>query len=339
MKHALLLLAAVALFTTGCIERRVALHLRYDEGTDVLRVLYVHTHILGHDDNERDWIVKTWRWRERLIPTLRILGYHAYLRVAADKYQQIDLDSPDKVEPVESKTDVPLDKIVIKPGDLFVGPDKALAYTHEVRFPGQVIDAALRHADQGLRDQFQRLVESERQRRTGGGVVSTWGECRESMIQAMRNIGTDESKQGIPFHHCLSGESLDQLAAAATGGKIRFARKGAVVSVGLPLTAADRRELARTIDAVREVARVKAKEHALTKSTMELLESVIAREEGDELRLSCHLPADAKFIEPAEALSEDDALLLAETLAAVKAAGVPVRSDVELGEVIAKFRE
>lgn len=48
MKNALLLLlATAALLTTGCIQRRVALHLRYDEGKDLLRVLYVHTHILG----------------------------------------------------------------------------------------------------------------------------------------------------------------------------------------------------------------------------------------------------------------------------------------------------
>lgn len=234
---------------------------------------------------------------------------------------------------------MPLDKTVIKPGDLFVGPDKALASTHEVSLPGEVIDALLRHGDVELGKQVQQLIDSERERRAGGGVVSTWGECRDSLIQAVQNIGTDESTEGIPFDHCLSDESLDKLAAAARGGKIRFARKGAVVSVGLPLAAADRRELARTIDAVREVARVKAKEHALSKSTMDLLESVIAREEGDELRLSCHLPADAEFTEPVEPMTEDDAMLAAETLEAVEAAGVPVRSDVKLSEIIAKFSE
>lgn len=354
MHRAMALVAILGCLLTGCIERRTAIHLRFDEQADVLQILHVHTHIFGHDKSERDWLIKQWEWRDRLIPTARVLGYIAYLRHSNDTYQQIDLDSPSPNEPPIQKTDLPLGGIVIRPGELFIGPDNALAYTHQVDLPGKTLDALLQRAVETSRDDWKKAITAERERRNSGGKVFAWEECRELLLRGVNNWGIDAPPVELPDdqraspERCLSDESLRKLEAAL-GGKTILSREGSLLSLTLPLTETDRGQVISIYGEVHETAMSKLKGKDLPKEMQRLVDHdflAFAREinvqpgADDLLILSCRLPRHLALLsDPSDAPpSEEEPALQKETVAAIKAAGIPVRSDVKLDDIVAKFR-
>lgn len=354
MYRALILLAAGCLLT-GCVERRTALHLRFDEQADVLQILHVHTHILGHDQPERDWLVKQWRWREKLIPTVRFLGYIGYLRQSDDSYQQIDLDSPSAGEPPTLNTDLPLGEIVIRPGEYFIGPDGALAYTHQIDLPGKTLDALLQRGVDATRQEWKKGIAAERERRKSGGKVFSWEECRDFLLQGVESWGTDapavavaEDQQAIP-DRCLSDESLAKLDGALDRKGI-LRREGAQLLLSLPLTETDRGQLISIYGEVHERALAKLEAKEVPKETLPLIDDsflrfvreMIVKPGADEtLVLSVRLPN--RLAVPAhpseERPSADEEALQKETLKVIKAAEVPLRSDVKVTDVIARFHD
>jgi hypothetical protein len=354
MHRALALVAIFCCLLTGCIERRPAIHLRFDEQADVLQILHVHTHIFGHDKSERNWLVKQWEWRDRLIPTVRVLGYIAYLRHSNDSYQQIDLDSPSANDAPIQKTDLPLGGIVIRPGELFLGPENALAYTHQVDLPGKTFDALLQRALKASRDEWKKGIAAERERRSSGGKVFAWEECRELLLRGVNSWGIDAPPVELPDdqratpERCLSDESLRKLEAALDGKNI-LSREGSLLTLSLPLNETDRGQVISIYGEVHERAMSKFKAKELPKEMQRLVDDdflAFAREINvqpgvdDLVILSCRLPRRfALLTDPSDAPpSEEEAALQRETVAAIKAAGIPVRSDVKLDDIVAKFR-
>lgn len=354
MYRALLLLAVAGCLLTGCVERRTALHLWFDEQADVLHILHVHTHILGHDKAERDWLVKQWHWRDKMIPTIRILGYTAYLRQSSDSYQQIDLDSPSATELPTFKTDLPLGDIIIRPGNYFSGPDGALAYTHQIDLPGKTLDALLQRGIDATREEWKKGIDVERERRKNGGKVFSWEECRETLLQSVESWGTDgppvavaDDQRATP-ERCLSDESLTKLDGALKSKRL-LQREGSQLSLSLPLTETDRGQLVSIYGEVHERALAKFKAKEVPKDVQALIDDafldfvrdIIVKPGTDDLLIvSCRLPRSLSV--PAHEIdmppSADDQALQKDTLAAVKSAGVPVRSDVKIDEVVSRFR-
>jgi hypothetical protein len=352
MYRLLLILAAASCALTGCVERRNALHLRFDEQADVLQILHVHTHILGHDKAERDWLVKQWQWRDRLIPTVRFLGYIAYLRQSNDSYRQIDLDSPSAGDPPILKTAVPLDEIVIRPGEYFVGPDNALACTHQIDLPGKTLDTLLQLGIDATRQEWKNGIAAERERRRNGGKVFSWEECREFLLAEVESWGaaprveTPEDRRASP-DRCLSDESLSKLEAALDG-KTLLRRDGSELSLSLPLIETDRGQLISIYGEVHEraLARLKAREvrkelHSLIDDDFLNFLRGITLKPGmdDSLTVCCRLPrrlavpAHPSVEPPTDAEQE----LQKETLKVIQAAGIPLPSSVKVTDVIARF--
>lgn len=353
MYRAILLLAVAGCVLTGCVERRTAMHLRFDERSDMLHILYVHTHILGHDQAERDWLVKQWRWRDKLIPTVRFLGYIGYLRQSADSYQQIDLDAPGGNEPPTLKTDVPLGDIVIRPGEFFRGPDNALAYTHRVDFPGKALDALLQRCIDAAHKDWKEGIVAERERRKNGGKVFRWEDLREDLLAEVARWGTDAPPLVVPDDQqpyptrCLSDESLGKLESALER-KSALHREGNVLSFSLPLSETDRGQIISIFGEVQEKAVAKFKDKEVPQEMQKLIDDefvsfvqdIFAKPGSDDLLiLSCRLPRKLGLpaAESAMPPTAEEQTLQKETLMAIKAAGIPLRTDVRLADVVEKF--
>lgn len=341
--HLLLALMVVTCLTqTGCIERRIAMHFRYDEKADTLAVMYVYTHVLAHDKEELDWLLKQWEWREKLIPLAPMLWFPAFVREADDAYRPIDLNDPSKAEPPKLTTDVPLDAIGIQPGEFFQGPDDSLCYTHLLLLPGKVLDAALAKAAVAANQGVAQSVVEELKRRADGGKIRSWKDCRDHLAHAFgpAEDGTEPPADAPDPIHCLSPESLAMLQAAAEKREIKLQREGANLAVTAPLTEADRRGLISALEAGRDATLRKAKEKKANRSVMTLIESAAAKDAGgDLLRVSLRLPRNLDL----SALDEDPPLTgeqrqhLQETLVFAKANNIVVRTDLKISDITEKF--
>lgn len=354
MYRLLLTLAVASCALTGCVERRTALHLRFDEQADVLHILHVHTHIRGHDKAERDWLVKQWQWRDKLIPTVRFLGYTAYLRQSNDSYQQVDLDSPSAGEPPVLKTAVPLDDIVIRPGKLFIGPDNALAYTHQIDLPGKTLDMLLQLGVDATRQDWKKGIAAERERRRSGGKVFSWEEGREFLLAEVESWGAaprakmpDQDRASI--ERCVSDESLSKLEAALDGKKTLLRREGGQLLLSLPLTETDRGQLISIYGEVHERALAKLQARTVPDELQPLIDDdfldfirqiTLQPATDDSLIISCRLPS--RLSVPArpsdEPPSDDEQESQQETLKVIKAANIPLPPDVNVTDIIARFR-
>jgi hypothetical protein len=197
-----------------------------------------------------------------------------------------------------------------------------------------------------LNDDVKQAVAKERERRKNGGKVLPWEQCRKRNLQALKAIGSDEpmpvfAEDETPDpERCLSEESLGELVAAATAGKLGIRRTGPTIALDLPLAEADQRELVGLFAAAREVVLAKPKIKALPASVHELLEG-LAVKPGDAglLTLSGKLPArlESPVLEDVEPLTADQAIAQQETVAAIKAAGIKVREDVQVNDVVKRF--
>lgn len=119
--------------------------------------------------------------------------------------------------------------------------------------------------------------------------------------------------------------------------------------LSLPLTETDRGQLVSIYGEVHERALAKLKARELPKEMQALINDdflqfvreIIVKPGADELLVvSCRLPG--RLALPAHpsgvAPTEDEQGLQKETIAVIKAAGIPVRTDAKLEDVVAKFR-
>jgi hypothetical protein len=247
----------LALFCSGCLRADIFEFFSYDAATDTFRFLQLDLNIMNDEPSDLDHLVELWNERDRVIPQpaiFRLWSLPALLRVDASHLQAIDLAKMASQPPATVATDVPLDSIKIEPGKFFYTQDRTLCYYQQVTCSGKIVDRALALANEQLASGVKEVADKEIKRRAAGGKPISWDEFRAQQLPPSSNqpqVGGNQqqqNKEGLP----LDDASLAQVSKAATDGQLKVHRNGVVLSLGLPLSAADCQEAQKTMDVWRQ---------------------------------------------------------------------------------------
>lgn len=253
------LIVVACLGLTGCLQDEASMVVRYDEGADRFSMLTVYEHFRsssgsGNKENlatDAKALVQLWAARERMIPVEpSIFGTPNYLELSEDHRSLVDAEKDVEAAAIAWKT------IEIIPGRMFKDADGALGFYQEVRVPGRVVDAWLGVAASRLakNEGLVKALAEERARRAAGGARKTWAavrtQAREAVERSLARLDLEnaphvEGDEAIvaDLWACLEDRSLDAVREWMNGQKITFARRGRTVTVLIPLTAADAKEV------------------------------------------------------------------------------------------------
>jgi hypothetical protein len=266
----------------GCVKAKKTTFLRYDAEADRFELLTVYSNIYvdnGRDEaKDYDYLAAMW-WKQRgqivPMPTPDVFGLPALLRLTGREYQLISLDRAAEVENERQTSSLPLNKIVVSPGEFHVGKAQTLGYYQRVTLPGEFVDATLAEANKNVREKLSGVVAKEQQRRTGGGARRSWEEVRRELVGQGSSLvaliaPADPTSSFLPADPILpilsavDGESLGRLSKAVGDREAFLARQRGRVEWTVPLSADDCREAKRAYD---EVQRALAKELSKTFSS------------------------------------------------------------------------
>ena len=161
----------------GCVAAKPYTLLKYDAKTDTFHELRIYVDIRNGSDNRdqtagANGLSALWRERDRGIPNIpcfyekasagtdaapTFIRLCAPSRMGGNKYQLLYRQQPDAF----SMSSAWLERVAIKPGKLFLSPQKTLCYYHEVSLPGRALDEALRESDTDVRRALGARVEQE----------------------------------------------------------------------------------------------------------------------------------------------------------------------------------
>ncbi len=160
--------------------------------------------------------------------------------------------------PEHSERSKSLDGIKIKPGKLFLSPEKTLCYYHTVSLPGKVLDEGLRNGDAAQRKELTEQIEEELARRKNGEHPGSWEQLQQDLIADWEEWpisgSTFEGKKLNRAHSltCLDESSLKMLLASCKAERPIWSRKGGDFRSVWPLSAQDCRHAKAALDAVKE---------------------------------------------------------------------------------------
>jgi hypothetical protein len=255
----------------GCAAARPYTLLKYDAKTDTFHELRIYVDIRDGSDNRdqtagANGLSALWRERDRGIPN--ILCFYekasagtdaaptsfdfALKRIGEQKYELLYRQQPDPF----SMSSAWLDRAAIKPGKLFLSPQKTLCYYHEVSLPGRAWDEALREGDTDVRRALAARVEQELARRRNGGGREPWDDFQKKMVVRWDELAKNEFRiDGGPEPDplfCLDESSLKLLQAATKAKQPLIVRKAGEIRSSYPLSAEDCRRAKAVFDAVKE---------------------------------------------------------------------------------------
>ena len=273
----------VAIFVLpGCLsatERDVIL---YDPATDEFQTLMVLSDIHAKDSDDLDFLAKIVANRDHWIgPTLLSNGLATgeFLRLSNSTFAPLDFfNSPASTLTIQ-KTAVPLGSIKITPGTLFI-ENQTLCYYQAIRIPGKTIDRALEEAGQAAQEEYQdsftKGIQDELDRRATGGKTLSWDDLTRVGLQvlddSLKSPATAPASQPqsgaaapapttvpaatVPSEppqnptSVLSVASLNRLKAAFNAKQLHITRNRQILSLTLPLDAADAAAALKSVGAI-----------------------------------------------------------------------------------------
>jgi hypothetical protein len=247
----------------GCLQDEASMFVRYDEAADRFAMLTVYEHFrpsngVANKENlatDAKELIRLWAARDRMIPIEpSIFGTPNCLELSADHRSLVDAEKDVEAAGINWET------IEIIPGKMFKDADGVLGLYQEVRVPGKVVDAWLRLAASRLakNEGLVKALADERARRAAGGGRKPWAEVRARAREAverslarldLENAPHVEGDEAIiaDLWACLEDRSLEAVRDWISGQKITFARHGRTVTVVIPLTAADAKEVSALV--------------------------------------------------------------------------------------------
>jgi hypothetical protein len=245
-------LAGAAMLISGCLDAARSVVAVYDAGRDEYRFLAVAEHI--HSSQSGDGAAADFAWlralyanRDHLIlsPLFAEMAggsSEAYLRVSKSQYSAVQLGGASGRLSVE-QTRIPLDQIVIEPGEFFRPAPDDLCYYQQIVVPGKAADATLEmmvHWLSGTRpDEPSAEIDAELKRRAQGGAVPTWDDFTRSAVDSMSGKNKDSDNQNGTVPLPLENQSLVMLRDALVNEKVPLRRDGSSIYVVIAMTAKD----------------------------------------------------------------------------------------------------
>ena len=246
------LLVGAAMLVSGCLDAARSVVAVYDAGRDEYRFLAVAEHIHSSESGDKaaadySWLRAIYANRDYLILTplfSEIPGGspESYLRVSKSQYSIVQLGGASGKLAVE-QTRIPLDQIVIEPGEFFRAAPDDLCYYQQIVVPGKVADATLGGIMHKLSgngpDSLSVGIDAELQRRVQGGAVPTWDDFTRSEADSMAGNSKDTDKQNGPVPLPLENQSLVMFRDALMKEKVPLRRNGASIYIVVEMTAKD----------------------------------------------------------------------------------------------------
>jgi hypothetical protein len=245
--------AVVVQGLTSCISAQERDYVKYDAGRDEFSMLMVLSDIQVTEQDDLGYLEALYRnrdhWLAPVIPgaanVMPLLGW-SLLRTGDKAYSPLNIFASRPTTFETAATEVDLSAVKVVPGAFFVEGGK-LGYYQGVTVPGKVIDGALAEISKAaVSEDVGKGIGEELARRSGGGKVATWAELK---AQTLKGITMDMPGAAAPTEanateqltplNVLSAESLKALQAAAADKTLALKREKTVLSVALPLTAAD----------------------------------------------------------------------------------------------------
>jgi hypothetical protein len=244
--------AVVVQGLTSCISAQERDYVKYDAGRDEFSMLMVLTDIQVTEQDDLGYLEALYRnrdhWLAPVIPgaanVMPLLGW-SLLRTGDKAYSPLNIFASRPTTFETAATEVDLSAVKVVPGAFFVEGGK-LGYYQGVTVPGKVIDGALAEISKAaVSEDVGKGIGEELARRSGGGKVATWAELKAQTLKGITmdmpgaaSTEANATEQLTPLN-VLSAESLKALQAAAADKTLALKREKTVLSVALPLTAAD----------------------------------------------------------------------------------------------------
>jgi len=246
---------------TGCSIRAESHDLvRYDAARDELHLTRLFLQISGDEPRDREYILRLYRERQHLIPEppfpfgrLSLFETQAMYRLDGERSLDVPLTKVgDRTPPVRAAFD--LNQVQIQPGEFFLDSEENLCVTHSAVFPGPVLDALVAAQSQNLRKMLQEGLEAETQRREEGYPERSWDALRTKLLTWLENPnGGQEDGNPIESPLALLDEaSLINLEKACVENMLVIRRDKLTLTVDLPLSPRDQKEILATVAALRE---------------------------------------------------------------------------------------
>jgi len=297
---------AAVLLLSGCLEAEKFLFVKYDKPADRFDVLYVYMGISAQESKEVDYLYQLWQNRDHIIhrpQSFQIFGKSekALLRLSDTKYVEFDLGNA----PVELKSfdsPIPLREIQISPGAFFLEEADSLCYYAKTTVPGKIVDALLHDVTEDLTKTLASSISSEVQRRREGERPALWADVRKDSLSAVRSLvgltpnteGNDKQKEhrtsnegqkGLP----LDDVSLNRLLDAAKTNALQFTRDKQLLSLILPVSDDDSREIALLWKAVSQEITAEALRNGGLQDLAKCLPAISVRNTAQGAAISVNL--------------------------------------------------
>lgn len=262
-------IALICVMLCGCgpLDAERSSYLTYDKARDEFGHLRIYRHIQAANGESRDLregptykgeyspekarahLAALWKLRDRCVLTpfpefMRMMELHGVV-FSPRTFASIDLNKAPPDSSLAEETTLPLDQIVIRPGELFVSPDKTLCYYHRCYFPGTFIDRALdvgaEAANRELTSEFQ--VE-QKARKQAPGPRSTWANMRWTLdAYTFNSTPYETDPRYVPrMWRVLDAESLRLLVAQAEKRQLKLTRTRERLACQFQLSQADAAE-------------------------------------------------------------------------------------------------
>lgn len=341
----------------GCLKADVFYFFSPDSADDSFTVTALYLNIAAENPADRDHLADLWKERAEIITNpfeINFFGGQAAIkRLDANRYQRIDLASPAKEPLPISASEIPLDAIKIMPGKFFLSADNRLGYYHQFTVPGKTVDQIITLSNRAIGELLIREIPLELKRRTDGGKTPTWDDARREIAaphdadkkpaapgQAGNAAASpahggqqQADKSGLP----LDDNSLRVIQKAAESGSLAVQRRGAEISVAVPLSANDCREAKQTFDlAVKTYTEQHKPKPAAETGIPELITMIRAENDHDQrLVVSLDLSRLARLDGGDNALHDPNLVPhYRETIDFLRAHQIPIDEKLSLKEVL-----
>jgi len=255
----------ILLSLAGCLEDDATAIVRYDAKSDRFGVLTVYEHFRSRGPSSTPStanrsgdvasLVELWQKRDRIVmvePSL--FGNPIYIELSADHKTRADPKDD------EGEAKVSWERIKIVPGKMFRDTKGGLGYYHEMWIPGAVVDQLLQRewADSaGSAD----LLAAEHKRRAEGGARGSWKAVGQTVRAAQaawlasfeKEEAVDDTNNvtTVEWIRCLDEESLAALQEVVAKRRFETNRAGQRVTLRVPLSESDAKELASLLSDVK----------------------------------------------------------------------------------------
>lgn len=333
-------LLMVGLFS-GCLESDIARHLKYDAENDSFEILSVFNHIRAQDAADLDHLGHLYEVRAELISPIAPISVFtepAWIRKTGSTYLEANLGAAPDGAPEVKTTGIALDSIRVQPGRFFFNQNKMPAYAHRMTVPGKAFDGFLTGFDKFVNEVVGDMVKGEQSRRAQGHPVQAWDAVRAAMSKEPPEK-QDETVGEFPCNAC-SEESLLLLAKNAAESKLKIVREKTRFRLVLPMTAADAKEAAATIELGRQKLLETAKKEKAAPEAVAVIRSIQAEaKESGELALSVDLGPRLSSGPDEPALTKTDSKHLdnAATVTGMKERGITFDETLTYAEVVKGF--